>query len=369
MWNNIYKCSLQGRKFGRAAYPLLMLRICSGFFSIFLAMALGTCYIFNEQYSVETASDGNAHRLEGRCVCEMKIGIIGAGRVGCSIGKYLTEQGKTVIGYYSQTYENAAQAAKFTSTDCFRSMEELVALSDTLFIATPDGQVGAVWDCMKAMSMDGRIVCHFSGSLSSDVFTGVDEKKAYGASLHPMLAFRNKFSSYKQLKECFFTLEGHPFAVRQLEKLLEETGNPYCRIWAEDKAKYHCAASVLSNDVLALLDMGFALLGRCGFTQEEAVQAASALVRGNVENVLEHGTLSSMTGPVLRGDVSTVEKHLKALDGEEREIYRLLGKRLLRMAQSRQEGDGPPRLKRGYAQIGRLLEKETEGDCQGELPC
>lgn len=256
------------------------------------------------------------------------------------MGRYLIDRGKTVTGYYSQTYENAAAAAEFTGTDCFRTMEELVDLSDTLMITTPDDEIRNVWDRMKEMSIDERVICHCSGSLSSDVFNGIDGKKAFGASIHPMLAFRDRFSSYGQLNNCFFTLEGDPDALRRLRELLEEVGNPYCMIRAEDKAKYHCAASILSNDVLALLDMGFGLLRQCGFTEKEAVDAASALVRGNVENVLANGTVSSMTGPILRGDVSTVEKHLGVLAGDEREIYCLLGKHLLEMAEKRKKEAG-----------------------------
>lgn len=256
------------------------------------------------------------------------------------MGRYLIDRGKTVTGYYSQTYENAAAAAEFTGTDCFRTMEELVDLSDTLMITTPDDEIRNVWDRMKEMSIDERVICHCSGSLSSDVFNGIDGKKAFGASIHPMLAFRDRFSSYGQLNNCFFILEGDPGALRRLRALLEEVGNPYCMIRAEDKAKYHCAASILSNDVLALLDMGFGLLRQCGFTEKEAVDAASALVRGNVENVLANGTVSSMTGPILRGDVSTVEKHLGVLAGDEREIYRLLGKHLLEMAEKRKKEAG-----------------------------
>lgn len=323
-----------------------------------LAIFSGACYIFSERYSAETASDGNVRRLERRCVHGMKIGIIGAGRVGCSVGKYLTDRGKTVTGYYSQTYGNAAKAAEFTGTDCFRTMEELVALSDTLFIASTDGQIGAVWDCMKGMSVNGRIVCHFSGSLSSEVFTGIDEKEAYGVSVHPMLAFRDKFSSYEQLKDCFFTLEGHPYALAQMKMLLEELGNPYCLIKAEDKARYHCAASILSNAVVALLDIGFSLLGQCGFSEKEALAAARALVQGNVENVLANGTVPAMTGPVLRGDAATVEKHLNVLAGEEREIYRLLGKRLLKMAESREERDGGSMVwNEGHAMLEEILKE------------
>lgn len=285
----------------------------------------------------------------------MKIGLIGAGRVGCSMGKYLVDRGKTVTGYYSRQYESAAAAAQFTGTDCFRRMEELVALSDTLFITTPDDSIGVVWDRMKEMSVDGRVICHFSGSLSSDVFNGIDGKNAFGASIHPMLAFRDRFSSYRQLDHGFFTLEGNPFACRQLEGLLQELGNPYRMIKAQDKARYHLAASVLSNDVAALLDLGFGLLEQCGFTEREALCAASALVRGNVENVLAQGAPSGMTGPILRGDVSTVERHLKVLEGEEREIYRLLGRRLLAMARKRPETTDDKALQEKYDLIGTIL--------------
>ena len=61
----------------------------------------------------------------------MKTGIIGAGRVGCSIGKYLTDNGKKVIGYYSRTYENAAEAAEFTKgIDSFFNFRRLQGLHE-----------------------------------------------------------------------------------------------------------------------------------------------------------------------------------------------------------------------------------------------
>lgn len=267
----------------------------------------------------------------------MKIGLIGAGRVGCSLGKYLAEKGKTVTGFFSKSFESAARAAEFTSTGslsvmAFHDMEELVALSDTLIITTPDDEIGKVWDRMKEMSINERIICHVSGSLSSDVFTGIDKKQAYGASIHPLLAFRDKYSSYEQLYNGFFTLEGDETALRGMEILLQELGNPYRIIERKAKAAYHCAASILSNDVLALLEIGYGLLQECGFTEKEARESTASLIRGNVENVLKNGTLSSMTGPIVRGDVSTVEKHLQVLKGEDREIYLLLGKRLLKMA-------------------------------------
>ena len=101
----------------------------------------------------------------------MQIGIIGAGKVGCSLGKYLKDAGVTVTGYFSRTVESAQEAADFTQTKVFANVQDLVKASDTLFITTPDGSIGDVWDCIAKLSIQNKIICHFSGSLSSVVFS------------------------------------------------------------------------------------------------------------------------------------------------------------------------------------------------------
>lgn len=67
----------------------------------------------------------------------MKIGIIGAGKVGCSIGKYLTEHGFSVAGYCSKSKKSVEEAATFTNTKAYDSLAELVAESTILFLTTP----------------------------------------------------------------------------------------------------------------------------------------------------------------------------------------------------------------------------------------
>ena len=96
--------------------------------------------------------------------------------------------------------ERANEAAQFTSTDNLETIEDLVAASDTLFITTTDGEIANVWDRIRQMSIENKIICHFSGSLSSDQFQGIGDTKAHGVSIHPMLAFSDKYTSYQQLK-------------------------------------------------------------------------------------------------------------------------------------------------------------------------
>lgn len=268
----------------------------------------------------------------------MNIGIIGAGKVGVSVGRYLKENNIQIAGFYDIDCDNAAFAAQFTETDCFFELKELVMVSDTLFITTPDAVIGSVWDCIKNnMSVQNKIVCHFSGALSSDVFTDSQSTGAGVCSIHPMLAFSDKLTSYRIPANTFFALEGDETAVSALKSLFESLGNIVCRIDKSKKSLYHTAASVLSNELVAVLDMGYSLLEECGFSRDEAVKATHNLVLGNVNSVLENGCVKALTGPVERNDLQTVKKHVESLKGEDRQIYILLAKRLVKLAKVKNE--------------------------------
>ncbi len=279
----------------------------------------------------------------------MNIGIIGAGKVGVSVGRYLKDNNIQISGFYDTDSDNAAFAAQFTQTDCFSDLEELVKVSDTLFITTPDNVIGSVWDCIKNnMSVQNKIVCHFSGALSSDVFTDSQSTGAGVCSVHPMLAFSDKLTSYRIPANTFFAIEGEETAVSAVKSLFESLGNTVCRIDKSKKSLYHTAASVLSNEIVALLDMGYSLLEQCGFSRDDAVGATKNLVSGNVKSVLENGCVNALTGPVERNDLQTVKKHTESLQGEDRQIYILLAKRLVKLAKEKNED-------RDYLKLTELL--------------
>ena len=280
----------------------------------------------------------------------MNIGIIGAGKVGVSVGRYLKDNNIRISGFYDTDSDNAAFAAQFTQTDCFSDLEELVKVSDTLFITTPDSVIGSVWDCIKNnMSVQNKIVCHFSGALSSDVFTDSQSTGASVCSVHPMLAFSDKLTSYRIPANTFFAIEGDETAVSAVKSLFESLGNTVCRIDKSKKSLYHTAASVLSNELVALLDMGYSLLEQCGFSRDDAVGATQNLVSGNVKSVLKNGCVNALTGPVERNDLQTVKKHVDSLNGEDRQIYILLAKRLVEIAKAKNED-------RDYGEMSEFLD-------------
>lgn len=279
----------------------------------------------------------------------MIIGIIGAGRVGTTLGAYLRKNRITVSGFYSRTYESAVLAADFTQTKAYHDIELLIAASDTLFITTPDREIGRVWDCIAKDELKDKIVCHFSGSLSSLVFSGIEAAGATGCSIHPMFAFSDKYKSYEQFHTACLTMEGQEQAVRAMKELFEPLGHKVFTVKAEDKMRYHAAAALASNYMVGLFQASLDLLEECGFPEEDGRLLLEPLVRNNVEAMLHQGTECALTGPLERGDIQTMEKHLKVLYGTNTEqIYRSLSKKLLEIAK-RKNAD------RDYTAIENIL--------------
>ena len=263
----------------------------------------------------------------------MEIGIVGAGRVGCSIGKYLKEHGAAVAGYYSKSRESVEFAATFTNTAAFPSLGELVEAVSMIFITTPDDEIRPVWEKIAGQPIRGKIICHFSGSLSSDVFLNREKRGFYACSFHPMYAFSDKFTSYKQLNQVMFTAEGDKEALAELCPLLERLGNPVFVIKGKKKERYHAAASLISNMMIGLYQMGIDMLVDCGFSETEARSLVKPLVEGNIQHLLGTSPEQALTGPIERGDVETIKKHLAQLTDREHQVYIGLGRTLTEVAE------------------------------------
>ncbi len=262
----------------------------------------------------------------------MTIGIVGAGKAGCSMGKYLREHGAAVAGYVSKSRESVESAATFTDTRAFSSLGELVSKSDIIFIATPDGIIRSIWEQIAQQPIQGKIVCHLSGSLSSDIFSGRERAGASGCSVHPMYAFSSKYTSYQQLNQVLFTLEGDRRALDLVGDVLGQAGLRFCIIDSSKKMRYHAAASMVSNMMIGLYEMSIEMLQDCGFGREAARELVKPLVEGNIRKLLATSPEQALTGPIERNDAATVAGHLAVLTEEEQAVYRKLAQKLAELA-------------------------------------
>lgn len=282
----------------------------------------------------------------------MKIGFIGAGRVGCALGKYLKEKGAgfSLTGYYSKSIASARGAAQFTDSHCYETPEALLADSEAVFVTTPDGAVASVWKglCRCKIPMRDKLLVHCSGVLTSSICADAESMGVTQVSLHPLYAISDRWESCKVIGKALFTIEGSGPRLEEFHELLSANGLMLQRLKADKKITYHAAATTASNLMIGLGELAISLLEDCGFQRPYAMAALRPLMQGNLDAMMEKGTTEALTGPAERADVETVERHLQALTGEEREIYRLLTKKIVALAEKKHP-------ERDYGPLERLL--------------
>ncbi len=261
-----------------------------------------------------------------------RIGFIGAGRVGTTLGKYFSIHGIDVAGYYSRTSDSAREAASFTDTLYYENISELINECNMVFITVPDGQIADIWNEVSINNITGKIICHCSGAMSSLVFSDITGHGAYGYSIHPLCSVHSHKESYKNFDNVFFTVEGHEDMLENVTGLISSLGNPVATINSDKKTKYHAAAVFASNLTIGLYHTASELLKDCGLDEIQATKALSGLFLGNCNNIVNHGTVNALTGPIDRNDIGTIKKHLGILDECDARLYKLLSLKLIEVA-------------------------------------
>ena len=267
----------------------------------------------------------------------MHIGIIGAGKVGFSLGKYFSEHEITITGYYSQNPESAKEASRFTNSKFYHNLNCLVHDSNIIFITVPDSKIMQIYHQIKHMQIANKQICHCSGAMTvAEAFPDIIKYHAYGYAIHPLFPISSKYHSYLELKNAFFCIEGDKTYLDKWECFFKNLGNPVRIISAETKTEYHTACTIASNFVCGLLAESIALLKKCGFTQEEALVALKPLAMNNINRIFEVNPVNALTGAIERCDGFTIRKHLACLDSElDLKIYQSMSLKLIELAQEK----------------------------------
>ncbi len=287
----------------------------------------------------------------------MKIGIIGAGKMGYTLGKHFSMNNQDIIqlvGYFSKNIDSAIDASRFTDSEYFDSIEKLLNASDVIFLTVPDGEIRNVVEIINEYpkAADGKIICHTSGALSSAEMKNI-LPGAYMYSVHPIYAVNSKKEAYKDFGDAFITLEGDIEYLEVLKAMFENLGHKVKIISSNDKVKYHGAAVFSSNLVIGLYHMAKELLKQCGFNDDEVDLALKPLFLNNAKKLYETNCEDALTGPVERCDIDTVQKHLSVLDKEYYHVYKLLSNQLINIAEIKNEG-------RDYSNLYKILNCEID---------
>ncbi len=271
----------------------------------------------------------------------MKIGFIGAGNVGFSLSKWINLKHHNVCGIYSKNVSDAKLAADFSISEYYSDIKDIVYACDTLFLTVNDDSIIDVVDELSNLNLKNKILIHTSGSYTSDIFQKLNIDN-YCISIHPLYAFNDKYNSYKNLDDIYFTIEGNLKYINELQELFN---NKLVIINKENKEKYHLASSIISNMVCSLVYMAEEIYKSIGIMNKDIYMP---LLLNNISNIKNNGPIEALTGPILRLDLNTVKKHLNNLNGNDLLIYKSLGLKIIEMSEKK--------TSKNYNEMKKLLE-------------
>jgi len=242
----------------------------------------------------------------------VNIGFIGCGRMGRALAIGLAAAGYDIKAVASLHYQSAVALAKrVPGCTPYASPGELARAVDMVFITTPDDAIMPV--CRSIVWKKGQIVLHCSGADTRTALSSAFEVGAETGVLHPLQTFSGSEADGNQFTGVTFAVEAGGMLYDTLVSMTEKLGGHPVNIPPHLKALYHISAVMASNYLVVLAGMSAALWQNWGISQEDALKALLPLIKKTVSNLETAGISASLTGPVARGDVGTLQKHLAAL--------------------------------------------------------
>jgi predicted short-subunit dehydrogenase-like oxidoreductase (DUF2520 family) len=257
---------------------------------------------------------------EKRGYMQPSFAIIGCGKVGVMLGKHLAQAGYGPAGFFNRNIGAALYAAGIAAQG--RDPEGLVfdtpwaaaRQADVVFITTPDQAIEGV--CKTIAKNNGfrerAIVLHCSGALPSTILSPARPCGASVGSMHPLQSFAAEHSG-NPFDQIMVAVEGDGPAVETAMTIaVNLSARPFI-IKTEGKIFYHAAAVAASNYLVTLMDLSFQLMAASGVPASDAFAVLKPLIQGTLENIETIGIPAALTGPIARGDIGIVEKHLAAI--------------------------------------------------------
>lgn len=293
-------------------------------------------------------------RPESRASLRPTLGFIGAGVVGSALALALEGVGYRVVAVASRSYESASRLGERLEKAAVVEPARVIDLADLIVLSTPDDAIEPL--ARSLPWREDRAVCHLSGVATANLLTSARQCGALVGVFHPLQTFASVEGAIDALPGTTFTVESEEPLLSALFEMARSLGGIPIRLQPEDKVLYHVAAVMASNYLVTLVKLATDLWGDFDQDQETALRALLPLLRGTIGNLERVGLPRALTGPIARGDIGTIKRHLDALDSRKpdlKEIYQRLGMEAIPIAQAR----GTLSLERAV-EMERLLKDE-----------
>ncbi len=244
-----------------------------------------------------------------------RIGIVGAGNVASHLVPALNSAGQKVNQIISRSVQSAQVLAKPIGAEFSSDIAKLNPELDIVFLTVPDH---ALLTLVNELLDFKGIVVHTSGTIPIDIFSHL--KCSYGI-LYPLQTFSKGHEiDFKSIP--VFIEASDKVILSVLKQISGEISDMVYELKSEQRAQLHLAAVFVNNFTNYLLTVANDIMESAGI--EKGVM--DSLLKETIEKYFENGSLNSQTGPAVRGDISTIKKHLNLLSfsPELSEIYQCL---------------------------------------------
>ncbi|MGE5323362.1 MAG: Rossmann-like and DUF2520 domain-containing protein [Actinomycetota bacterium] len=286
------------------------------------------------------------------------ITLIGSGSLAHALGPALKAAGYRIDAVVArpgtESRRRATSLARKIGAKC-RLLQDFKPAADIIWLLhTDDALAGTAETLARAPAWRGKVVLHSSGALSSDVLAPLRRAGAYTGSLHPMMTFVP--GTAPEMGKVPFAVEGDRKAIAAAKQIARKLGAEVFPIRKSSKVLYHALGSFSSPLVVATLVTAERVGRAAGLTLLQTRRVMAGILRQTLNNYLERGPEAAFSGPIKRGDLETVRRHLLELkrvpDGQD--VYRALVRSALR--------DLPSARKK---ELLLLIEKNPTADKRG----
>lgn len=241
------------------------------------------------------------------------ITIVGPGNLGTAMARALHAAGYRLdeIVFHAATSRGRARTLARELGAPAVALEKARLDAAIIWLCVPDAAIAPCAAALSRREWRGKIVLHASGALPSRALRPLQKRGAAVASLHPMMTFVR--SARPSLAGVTFAVEGELRATMAARRIATALGGRVVQIRAGAKPLYHAFGAFTSPLLIALLAAAEKVAGAAGIAQKDARAAARPILEQTLRNYLAHGPAAAFSGPLVRGDVDTIRRHLRAL--------------------------------------------------------
>jgi len=244
------------------------------------------------------------------------VAIVGPGRLGQAMGKLLLDAGVPVQWVAARQLARARSAVRFIGGGKALSLKDRrLADADIILMTTSDVALSPVARRLARYHKDwsGRVVLHTCGSLPASVLDPFRERGAAIGSIHPYQTVPSPSAGVRNLPGCYWAVEGDRRAVAVARRWVKALSGRAFAMRPEAKPIYHLSAFLVCPTVVTLMDCSERLLRQAGVPKKMIRPMLGKFVAETARNFVEFGARKSLTGPAVRGDWKTLERHVTEL--------------------------------------------------------